>query len=384
VTTVLYVNHTSRVSGAERTLLDLLRALPPNVSPVVASPVGRLRDEVRALDIEHLPIGECDLSLKLGFRATSRAIGQLVRAGREAGRLARQTGAGFVHAFSIRAGLGCALASDASLVVHAHDALGSGAASRGVAEVISRRARLILAASPFVADRLPKGRWRAPVTVVDNPVDIQHFDPAHVSQTAVREELGIPTASHVITLVGQITPWKGQDLGLRALAGLVERGLDAHLLLVGCPVFTSRTTRYDNVAYRRSLEELRATLGLEKRAHFLGEREDVPAVLAGTDVTLVPSWEEPFGRIVVESMAMGVPVIATDRGGPPLILRDGGGLTLAPYEPGPWVDAAQRLLLAPAERSAIGECGVRLARSRFRLDRWSDRVLTAYAEVAAA
>ncbi|HEY7631005.1 MAG TPA: glycosyltransferase family 4 protein [Thermoleophilaceae bacterium] len=383
MTRVLYVNHTARVSGAERTLLDLLRALPPDLTPTVASPEGRLRDEVTALGVEHLPLPECDVSLKLEPRTTSKGMVQLVRAGSEAGRLARRVGARFVHAFSIRAGLGCGLASDAPLVVHAHDALGSGPASRGVAEVISRRARLILAASPFVAERLPRGRWRAPVTVVDNPVDLETFDPAQASATAVRAEIGIPEDAHVVTVVGQITPWKGQDLALRVLAGLREHGLDAHLLVVGAPVFTSNLTRHDNIAYQQSLMELQRTLGLADLAHFLGEREDVPAVLAGSDLTLVPSWEEPFGRIVVESMAMGVPVLATARGGPASILSDGGGLTLPPDDVAVWVEVAHKLLMDPAGRAGMGELGSVVARRRFGLDRWVERVAAAYAEVAA-
>jgi glycosyltransferase involved in cell wall biosynthesis len=382
MTRVLYVNHTSRVSGAERTLLDLLRALPSDVTPAVASPKGRLSDEVCGLGVEHLPLRESDLSLKPDVRATSRAMLQLWRAGGEAGRLARRVNADFVHAFSIRAGLGCGLGSDAALVVHAHDALGDGAASRGVAEVISRRARLIMAASAFVAERLPKGKWRAPVTVVDNPVDIDSFDPARASRSAVREELGIAADAHVLTVVGQITPWKGQDLALRVAAGLLERGLDVHVLVVGAPVFTSQGTRHDNLGYQESLRELQSMLELNGRAHFLGEREDVPNVLAASDLTLVPSWEEPFGRIVVESMAMEVPVLATSRGGPAQILRDGGGFTLPPDEPGPWVDAAQRMLLDPAGRAEMGQRGALLARTRFRLDRWIERVTAAYSEMA--
>ena len=54
---------------------------------------------------------------------------------------------------------------------------------------------------------------------------------------------------------------------------------------------------------------------------FLGERDDVPDLLAAVDLLLVPSWEEPFGRSVVEAMAAGVPVLATDVGGPAEILR---------------------------------------------------------------
>jgi len=147
-------------------------------------------------------------------------------------------------------------------------------------------------------------------------------------------------------------------------------------------VFTSQGTRHDNLGYQESLRELQSMLELNGRAHFLGEREDVPNVLAASDLTLVPSWEEPFGRIVVESMAMEVPVLATSRGGPAQILRGGGGFTLPPDEPGPWVDAAQRMLLDPAGRAEMGQRGALLARTRFRLDRWIERVTAAYSEMA--
>ena len=383
MTRVLYVNHTSKVSGAEHTLLDLLRGLPPEVEPVVTSPSGRLSEEVKALGVPHAPLRECELSLKLDPRGTPRALFQLLAAGREAGRVARSVGARFVHAFSVRAALGCGLGSDVRMVAHAHDALGRGPASRSVAEVLSRRSRLILAASGYVADRLPAGRGRAPVAVVDNPVDAEKFDPSDASGTLARMELGIPDDAYVLAVIAQITPWKGQDTAMRVLAGLRDRGLDAHLLVVGSPVFTETLTRHDNVAFRRSLEQLRNTLGLECRAHFLGERDDIPALLAATDLTLVPSWEEPFGRVVVESMAMKVPVLATSNGGPPSILSDGGGAALDPEDIERWVDTAERLLLNPGERARMGEKGAAVATGRFALDGWVERVLDAYGLVEA-
>jgi L-malate glycosyltransferase len=381
MTTVLYMNHTSNVSGAERTLLDLLRALPDDVRPVVTSPDGRLGDEVRALGIEHLKLRESNLSLKLDLRATPQAMLRLVRAGGEAARLARRTGARFVHAFSVRSALGCGLGSNVPMVAHAHDALGRGAASRGVAEVLSRRSRVILAASSYVADRLPAGRHRAPVSVVDNPVDLERFDPGRLHGGSVRAELGIPPSASVLAVVGQITPWKGQDVAVRTLAALRQRGIDAHLLLAGAAVFTDAMTRHDNLAYYASLEALRESLALEDTVHFLGEREDVPALLAATDLTLVPSWEEPFGRIVVESMAMGVPVLATNQGGPADTLRNGGGLTLDPHDSGVWIDTAAELLRDPRRRADVATIGAG-ALTRFQLDNWIQRVLTSYEEAA--
>jgi len=87
---------------------------------------------------------------------------------------------------------------------------------------------------------------------------------------------------------------------------------------------------------------------------WLGERDDVPAILAAVDVLLVPSWSEPFGRIVVEGMAMGCLVAATAAGGPAEIITDGvDGLLLAPHEPVRWAHALRAAIGDPEATEAI-------------------------------
>src|SRR5207244_4255122 len=104
-------------------------------------------------------------------------------------------------------------------------------------------------------------------------------------------------------------------------------------LVVGEPTFTSGATRYRNEAYDESLRQLAAELGVSESVSFLGGREDVPEIVRSLDVLLVPSWEEPFGRTILEGMAMEVPVIATNVGGPPEIVADGkDGLLLPPHD----------------------------------------------------
>ena len=148
-------------------------------------------------------------------------------------------------------------------------------------------------------------------------------------------------------------------------------------MIVGEAKFVSRSTSYDNRAYESELRHTVADLGLDDAVHFLGERDDIFRVLAGIDVLLVPSTEEPFGRTVIEAMAMGVPVIATDAGGPAEIIRDGvDGLVLPPDATERWAEAASSL----ARRARSSESRD-YAVERFNPQRHADAVISTYRQI---
>jgi glycosyltransferase involved in cell wall biosynthesis len=115
--------------------------------------------------------------------------------------------------------------------------------------------------------------------------------------------------------------------------------------------------------------------------HLLGERRDVPALLNAMDVVLVPSWEEPFGRSVIEAMAMERAVVATNMGGPTEIVEHGvTGLLAPPRDVAAWSELVRRLLEDDALRSSLG----RLARAslvgRFDQESHVARVVQVYRE----
>ena len=105
-------------------------------------------------------------------------------------------------------------------------------------------------------------------------------------------------------------------------------------------------------------------------------------MLRAIDVLLVPSWEEPFGRTVVEAMAMEVPVLATSEGGPAESLREGvDGHLLPPRDPAAWVEPAARLLSDPALRAEMGRAGRARAAEQFSSAVLGDQLVEHYRRV---
>jgi glycosyltransferase involved in cell wall biosynthesis len=135
-------------------------------------------------------------------------------------------------------------------------------------------------------------------------------------------------------------------------------GIDAHLVLAGEVVFGGKGVRYDNHAFKRSLDALVGELGVGDAVHFVGQREDVPGLLRALDLSLLPSWEEPFGLVTVESMAVGTAPLVGDVGaGPELVDDHVCGRTLPPKDPEAWLRAATELLRDRDALKRLGEAG---------------------------
>jgi L-malate glycosyltransferase len=380
---VLYVNHTALMSGAERSLLELIEGLPADVEPHLACPPGPLTEAARALGLAVTRVAGTDGSLKLHPIHTSRAVVDLGRAALAVRKAAKTMRADLVHANTTRAGLvasAVARLGGPPAIVHVRDRLPPGVVSDAIGKALVAGTRAVIANSRYTADRFPPGRAR--LHVIPNPVDVESLDHAGIGREVARRQLGLDLDNLVLAVVGQITPWKGQDLAIRVAKDLSNIDRRVRLLIVGSVKFTGPGTRYDNPAYAEHLHRLVDTLGLEESVLFLGEREDLPAILAATDLVLAPSWEEPFGRSIVEAMAMGVPVIATDVGGPAEILDEGvDGLLLPPRQPEVWAEAVRDLSARPEDMLAMGRRGRERAIARFSVRRHVEAVLEVYREV---
>src|SRR4029079_1777854 len=111
----------------------------------------------------------------------------------------------------------------------------------------------------------------------------------------------------------------------------------ARLRIIGSVVFSGAGVTFDNESYARHLADLARDLGVADAVDFAGATENLVSAYSSFDVLLVPSWEEPFGRVAAEGMAAGVPVVATSRGGPAELIEDGvTGFLATPRAPEMW------------------------------------------------
>jgi glycosyltransferase involved in cell wall biosynthesis len=354
---ILFANHTSAWSGGEVSLMRLVESLRSDHDVCVACPTaGALKDAVDRAGVDRLPLPTVDASLRLHPVQTPVGLAQLGAGGVALARAARGFRADIVHANSTRVGIMAAIART-RYAVRAHEHVPLTPVGRAVRGLIVRTAAGVAAVSDYTADRFNEGLGEPVATRVYNSIDHARFNLA-VQPAPLREQLRIAPAAALLGQVAQITPWTGQDVAIRTLAGVRRAGVDAHLVLAGDVVFGGKGVRYDNHAFRRSLDALVGELGVREAVHFLGQRDDVPQVLRALDLSLLPSWEEPFGLVTVESMAVGTPPLVGDVGaGPELVDDRVSGRVLPAKDPDAWVAAALELLRDGTALSRVSEAG---------------------------
>jgi glycosyltransferase involved in cell wall biosynthesis len=323
----------------------------------VACPAtGALTDAVDRAGVRRVALPTVDASLRPHPVQTPLGIAQLASGGLALARAARRFRADVIHANSTRVGIMAPVAR-VPYVVRAHEHVPLTRMGTVIRGLLVRTAGGVAAVSDYTAAKFNEGLAQPLATRVYNSIDHGRFNTA-VQPARLREQLGLSPNVALLGQVAQITPWKGQDVAIRTLAGARRAGVDAHLVVVGEVVFGGKGVRYDNHAFKRSLEALVGELGVRDAVHFLGQRDDVPEVLRALDLSLLPSWEEPFGLVTVESMAVGTPPLVGEVGaGPELVDDRVSGRTLAPKDPEAWVRAATELLRDRDRLQRMSEAG---------------------------
>ena len=207
------------------------------------------------------------------------------------------------------------------------------------------------------------------IEVIRNGIDVDR--PARQDgASSVRTELGLPPGAPLVVLVARLNRLKGVEYFLDAAAVVARRVPEARFLIVGDTAIVANGTMTVDSAYRRMLEGYAARLGLGDRVVFVGLRVDVSRLLSEASVSVLPSLSEGMSNVLLESMAAGVPVVATTVGGNPEVVEQGTTGFLVPARDGAALARAICLLLKDRALAArFGEAGRRRVARDFSLER---------------
>ncbi|MDB4989427.1 MAG: hypothetical protein JWN04_4605 [Myxococcaceae bacterium] len=262
----------------------------------------------------------------------------------------------------------------AKAVIHVHVKYGEWM-SRGVKWALGRADSLV-GVSRFVAQSLVSDGGYRPERVhsVLNAIEPSRWDVTS-SRDPGRDSLGVSASTPLILSVARLFRWKGHEELIRALA-LVKRQMpDVRLAIVG-------TDYPEGSGTTRALSALARELGVLENILFTGQRQDVASLLAACDVFALPSFEEPFGLVFAEALAMKRPVVALSNGGTPEVVDHGkSGLLSAPADIESMAANLLTLLRDPGLRASYGEYGRRQVELRFTPERLASDVEALYAQL---
>ncbi|MGN6474472.1 MAG: D-inositol-3-phosphate glycosyltransferase [Mycobacteriales bacterium] len=249
----------------------------------------------------------------------------------------------------------------------------------GEAQVVDAADRLIASTSDEAAQLVELyAADPSRVEIVAPGVDLQKFTPG--GRIESRWRLGIPADSVVLLFVGRIQPLKAPDVVLRTAAKLVESDPELRerlvVVIVGGPSGTG-------LEAPEHLAKLAVSLGISDLVRFEppAAQETLADYYRAADLTMVPSYNESFGLVALESQACGTPVLAARVGGLATAVKDGvSGLLVDGHDPRDYAAAARSVIHVPARRVALAEGAVAHA-AAFGWDATVDRVLEVYSQL---
>jgi glycosyltransferase involved in cell wall biosynthesis len=194
------------------------------------------------------------------------------------------------------------------------------------------------------------------ISVIHSGIELRRFRKGAKQHTEKRKGLGIPPDSLLIGYVGWLIPIKGVIYLVSAMAKVLGQHPESMLVLVG----KGDDKGEDEVKLRKQVENL----GIADNVRFLGWRPDVDEVMGCFDIFVLPSLNEGMGRVLVEAMSVGLPIVASRVGGIPDLVKHGeNGLLVPPANTSALEQAISDLLSDKARRKRMGETGKRMCRS---------------------
>ncbi len=379
---ILYIDRASTISGAERSLLCLIEGLNKEAySPLLMCPgPGPLSEfcATHGINVVHVPLRYIrKFSNPLAFLPylwdVPRAVYQIVRIGQS-----KQIH--LIHSNSPSIAIYGGLAArflGIPHIVHIRDIYSGTAAAWLMGMLVQRTADVILAVSEAAKSSYVQANpsLAGRIKVVYNGVIVNRF--AQSKKSSVLWEYSIPQTCTLVGWIGQLSAAKGVKVLVEAAQMVIRRFPEVRFLVVG-EALESRDR-----GYKRELLSLVDKLGLANYVIFTGFREDIPEVLATIDILVHTSlFPDPLPRVILEGMAAGKPVVASNVGGvPELVVHGETGLIFDPGNVNGLVSALCFLLSHKTEATRMGEAGRNRVARNFTAEAYAKNIESIYMQI---
>jgi glycosyltransferase involved in cell wall biosynthesis len=368
-----------RIGGTERQMVNLGKALAGGRFNLHLACFRRSGQFLHEIESEATPLTEYDINSLYNlntFRQQLRFAGY-----------ARRNGIHIVHTYGFYPNVfaipAARLAGVPAIVASIRD-MGElwTPRQRRVQKFVCRFAHRILVNAHAIKLRLIEEGYRGEqISVISNGLDLSRF--AEIRRNnGLRQTLGLPPHGPLIGVVGRIHPMKGIENFLEAAQSVAGRFPDARFLIVGDGATDCGKKVLPDCTYKEELERLAARLGLGQRVVFTGFRLDTPDLLAELAVSVLPSLSEGLSNVLLESMAAGVPVVATRVGGNPEAVEENvTGLLVPPRDSAALALAICQLLEDPKLSARFGQAGKERVARYFSLEHMVQETERLYQEL---
>ncbi|MCX5700368.1 MAG: glycosyltransferase [Candidatus Omnitrophica bacterium] len=357
---ILYLHEASEVAGAENSLINLTAKLSRlEFNPIFILPKdGPLCTELKKLGVEVNFISFPKIRELRGVLKSIKHIFQLIN----------KKGIDIIHSNSIRTHIYGAIAAKLKkipIIWHQRNLITD--EKIDLDRLLSFMPDKIICNSFAIARRfLRRKSLPCKVAVIHNGVDTDKFNSV-IDGKSIRNEFGIKDDEFVIGIASRFNFMKGHETFFQAAKIILNKKNvfreNLRFLVVGSSVFNEDKPREDYL--KRLIKEL----GIEDRVIFTGLRSDMPKAYASMDIFVLATEAEACGRVILEAMASGKPVIATDSGGSPEMVKDGvSGILFKPHDSN---ELAEKLLFLIENKDLakkMGSNGVRIIQESFRIE----------------
>ncbi len=240
--------------------------------------------------------------------------------------------------------------------------------------MIYRRVDAIVAISRLIQRNVIQTHPVPPekVNYIPNGVDLDIFDIKKGERESIRASFGIPSDALVIGIVGRLHWWKGYREFIDMAERLIRLRSDVWFLAVGGATVGEEKEADDIEEYARSLH-------LDGKVIFTGFQKEVPRFFSAMDLFVYPAYAEAFGLVLVEAMAMGLPVISSNCDGVPEIIVEGEtGRLIPPRNSEALTSAVMDMLINPLKMKSIGHAGRKRAENLFDWNRVISETILLY------